>query len=64
MMTMKEAESLPIPEQYKSTPNIYRLARIINSTDCPDKIMAALPLILSDAIRNPEPRREELKSER
>lgn len=47
MMTMKEADALPIPERYKNTPNLYRLARIINSTDCPDKIMATLPLVLS-----------------
>ena len=48
MMTMKEAEALPIPEQYKSTPNIYRLARIIASSEHADKIMAALPLVLQN----------------
>lgn len=47
MMTLNEAYALPIPEKYKDTPNIYRLARIINSTNCPDKIMAALPPVLS-----------------
>lgn len=46
MMTMQEAEALPIPEQYKNTPNIYRLARIIASSEHSDKILAALPLIL------------------
>ena len=46
MMTMKEAEALPIPEQYKNTPNLYRLAQIINSSQHCDKIMAMLPLIL------------------
>lgn len=54
MMTLKEANALPIPEQYKDTPNIYRLARIINSSKHRDKIMAALPLVLSGAICNPE----------
>lgn len=46
MMTMKEADALPIPEQYKNTPNLYRLARIIASSEHSDKILAALPLIL------------------
>lgn len=48
MMTMQEANALPIPEQYKSTPNIYRLACIINSSKHADKIMAALPLFLAN----------------
>ena len=47
MLTMKEVEALPIPEKYKATPNIYRLAQIISSTTCPDKIMSVLPLVLS-----------------
>ncbi len=47
MMTLNKAYELPIPEKYKDTPNIYRLARIINSTNCPDKIIEALPLVFS-----------------
>ena len=46
MMTMKEADVLPIPEQYKNTPNIYRLACDIASSEHSDKILAALPLVL------------------
>ena len=53
MMTMKEAEALPIPEQYKNTPNIYRLARIIASSEHSDKILAALPLILPNRSTQP-----------
>ena len=54
MMTMKEAEALPIPEQYKNTPNIYRLACIINSSKHRDKIMAVLPLIITPASKPTE----------
>jgi len=46
MMTLNEAYALPIPEKYKSTPNIYRLVRIIASSEHADKIMATLPLVL------------------
>ena len=56
MMTMKEAEALPIPEQYKSTPNIYRLARIIASSEHADKIMATLPLVLQNRSTQTEQR--------
>lgn len=53
MMTLQEANALPIPEQYKDTPNIYRLARIINSSQHRDKIMAALPLVLPHILNPP-----------
>lgn len=46
MMTIRENDALPIPEEYKNTPNLYRLARFIASCEHCDKIMAALPLIL------------------
>lgn len=52
MMTMKEADALPIPDQYKNTPNIYRLARIICSSEHCDKIMATLPLILAASVKD------------
>ena len=48
MMTLNEAYALPIPEAYKNTPNIYRLARIIASSEHADKIMATLPLVLQN----------------
>ena len=48
MMTLNEAYALPIPEKYKNPPNIYRLARIIASSEHADKIMATLPLILQN----------------
>lgn len=48
MMTKKETEALPIPEQYKNIPNIYRLACDIASSKHSDKIMKTLPLFLDD----------------
>ena len=56
-MTTQEANALPIPEQYKNTPNLYRLARQIASSPHCDKILQTLPLILSP--RNTPAQREE-----
>lgn len=47
MMTMQEACALPIPEEYQQTPNIYRLAQIINSTGNAAKIMRTLAIAAS-----------------
>ena len=33
MMSMEQVKALPIPEEYQKTPNIYRLARIIRSSN-------------------------------
>lgn len=57
MMPLKEANALPITEHNKDTPNIYRLARIINSSKHRAKIMAALPLVLAGTIPEKEKER-------
>lgn len=66
MMTLQEAEALPIPEQFKKTPNIYRLARIIRSTGDADRIMASLEVLAAsgalDALKPAQqPSKEENK---
>lgn len=53
-MTLQEANALPIPEQFKKTPNIYRLAQIIRSTGDADRIMAVLPLIITPSTKPTE----------
>lgn len=51
MMTHEEMMNLPIPEEYKDTPNFYRLAKFIQSTGNARQIMAALEVALPMAMK-------------
>ena len=47
MMTHEEMMQLPIPEKHKDTPNIYRLARLLNSTGRPFQILSAMDALFT-----------------
>lgn len=49
MLTLEEARQLPIPERYKDTPNLYRLACILQSTGSANEILAAMDVAFTAA---------------
>lgn len=49
MMSYEESQRLPIPEEYKNTPNIYRLACMLESTGRPLQIIRAMDSLFTAA---------------